>query len=74
MARVPRTARAARAHKDYTESKIKPGARERHNWVMLKQQGRWSFARAASATPIGRHTVCYYDPKTGFYDDCHETG
>ena len=44
---------------------------EKKKWVMLKQKGKWGFEKAASATVSGSHTVCYYDPNTGFYDDCH---
>jgi hypothetical protein len=38
------------------------GHGEKKKWALLKMP--------TSAT--GTHTVCYYDPGTGTYSDCHE--
>lgn len=70
MAKIPTTAKLA-TKAGYKKVSLDHGARTKQQWVMLKQKGKWSFAAAASAKAAGRHTVCYYDPATGFYDDCH---
>jgi hypothetical protein len=69
--KVPKTAQQAEKNDTYSKVTAKPSAIEKKKWVMLKQKGKWQFAKAASATASGPHTVCYYDPNTGFYDDCH---
>jgi hypothetical protein len=73
MAKVPKTAKMAKK-KGYNKVPVKHSARTKQQFVMLKQKGAWSFAPAASAKAAGRHMVCYYNPATGFYDDCHEVG
>ena len=66
--------KAKRARKpDYEPVTVKHSKLEKQKWAMLKHKGKWSFAKARAARPPGPHTVCYYDPSTGFYDDCHET-
>lgn len=70
--KIPKTAKQARAPKSkYKKATVKHSLNEKKKWVMLKQKGKWLFARTASATASGPHTVCYYDPNTGFYSDCH---
>ena len=71
MAKIPKTAKHAAKSQKYQKANMKPPLNEKTKWVMLKQKGKWQFARAATATASGRHYVCYYDPNTGFYDDCH---
>jgi hypothetical protein len=67
--KIPKTAKHASKSKKY--QKVTPPLNEKKKWVMLRQKGQWHFARAATATASGHHIVCYYDPNTGFYDDCH---
>ena len=67
--KIPKTAKHAKGK--YQKAKAKPPLNEKKTWVMLKQKGKWQFARASTATASGPHIVCYYDPNTGFYDDCH---
>jgi len=67
--KIPKTAKHALKSKKY--QKVTPPLNEKKKWVMLRQKGQWHFARAATATASGHHIVCYYDPNTGFYDDCH---
>ena len=69
--KIPKTAKHASKSKKYQKAKTKPSLNEKKRWVMLKQKGKWQFARASTATASGPHIVCYYDPNTGFYDDCH---
>jgi len=69
--KIPSTAKQAAKKKNYAKVAVEHSDRERSKWVMLKQKGKWGFEKAASATVTGSHTVCYYDPNTGFYDDCH---
>ena len=69
--KIPKTAKHASKNQKYQKAKAKPSLNEKKKWVMLKQKGKWEFARAATATASGPHIVCYYDPNTGFYDDCH---
>jgi hypothetical protein len=68
--KVPKTSSEAKK-KGYTKTTVKHAASERKKWVWLKQKGKWQFAKAASATASAPHTVCFYDPKTGQWDDCH---
>jgi hypothetical protein len=67
--KIPSTAKQAK--KGYDKVKVKHSTKEKQKWVMLKHKGKWAFTKAAAATASGSHTVCYYDPNTGFYDDCH---
>ena len=69
--KIPKTAKHASKNQKYQKAKAKPSLNEKKKWVMLKQKGKWQFARAATATAKGHHIVCYYDPNTGFYDDFH---
>jgi hypothetical protein len=68
--KIPSTAKLAKK-KGYAKVTVEHGVKEKKKWVMLKQRGNWAFAKAGSATASGSHTVCYYDPNTGLYDDCH---
>lgn len=72
--KIPATSKAAEG-KDYRKVKVKHAGKERKKWVLLKHGSKkqFEFVRAASASvaAAGSHTVCYYDPDTGFYDDCH---
>jgi hypothetical protein len=69
--KIPKNTELAAESKIYKKGK-KPTLSERKKWVMLKHKGKWQFAkRAALGNANGPHTVCYYDPDTGFYDDCH---
>jgi hypothetical protein len=70
MAKIPKTAKQA-TKAGYKKVSAGHGVGTKQQWVMLKQKGKWSFASAESAKPAGRHTVCYYNPATGLYDDCH---
>jgi hypothetical protein len=70
--KIPKTAKEA-ARRGY-EPATKPSTSEKRKWALVKNKGKWAFAKAASATVMGPHTVCYYDPNTGSYDDCHEEG
>ena len=72
VTRIPRSAKAAR-DQGYTKIAGKHSVVEKKKRVLIKKRGTWSLARAASAAPSGSHTVCYYDPNTGFYDDCHQS-
>ena len=60
---IPRTAKAAkkRGYKKVIVNHAKLSSEEKKKWAMYKP---------ASAT--GSHTVCYYDPNTKEWDDCHE--
>jgi hypothetical protein len=74
MAKAPRKIPSSAKQslkKGYAKVKVNHSTKEKQKWVMLKHKGKWAFTKAASATASGSHTVCYYDPKTGFYDDCH---
>lgn len=72
MARnIPKSAKEA---ENCGYAAVKPSMREHQKWAMVKHKGKWAFTLAASAAPAGPHTVCYYDPNTGFYDDCHQSG
>ncbi|MEA2839914.1 MAG: hypothetical protein QOF41_1244 [Methylobacteriaceae bacterium] len=62
---IPRTAGAARnrgARKARKVNHSKLSASEKKKWVLFKQ--------AAPSTPRS-HMICYYNPKTGAWDDCH---
>ena len=69
--KVPKTAKHAIKSEKYKKLAKKHTDNEKRRWLLLKQKGKWRLARAASATASGPHTVCYYDPSTGFYDDCY---
>jgi hypothetical protein len=71
--KVPATPQLAKK-KGYAKAVVKHTALEKRRWTMVKQSGKWNFVKVASASAAGPHTVCYYDPKTGFYDDCHTVG
>ncbi len=66
--KIPKT--AAQAKKSGYNSAT-PSKTEMQSWVMVKQAGNWDFQKAVSATANGPHWVCYYDPGTGTYTDCH---
>ncbi len=70
--KIPQSAEKA-ANSGYSKKAVVHSTREKQKWVMLKHKGKWAFTPAASTAPPGPHTVCYYDPNTGFYDDCHES-
>jgi hypothetical protein len=70
---IPKTAKEA-TKRGYNRVAVKHSTREKQRWALIKHKGKWAFAPATSATVTGPHTVCYYDPDTGFYDDCHEEG
>jgi hypothetical protein len=72
--KIPKDAKEAK-NKDYSKVAMKPhSAKEKKKWVLIKpRKGKSSIVDAASAKATGPHTVCYYDPNTGFYDDCHES-
>jgi hypothetical protein len=68
--KIPRT--SAQAKKRYDKQlTIEHSTTEKKKWVMVKQRGRWRFAEAENTRLRGPHTVCYYDPNTGFYSNCH---
>ena len=71
--KIPKTAKHAKKNKGYTKIAVKHSTKEKQKWAMVKHKGKWEFAKAASAKATSPHTVCYYDPNTGFYDDCHQT-
>jgi hypothetical protein len=71
--KLPKTAGQAKM-KGYTKVTVKHSKAEKKKWALVKHKGNWGFAKAASAAAAGPHTVCYYDPNTGFYDDCHTVG
>jgi hypothetical protein len=68
--KIPTTSQQAKK-KGYAKVVVKHSAREKRRWALVKDSGKWNFVKAASASATGAHTVCYYDPNTGFYDDCH---
>jgi hypothetical protein len=68
--KIPPTAKQT-LKEGYAKVAVKHSTKEKQKWVMLKHKGKWAFAKAVTAKPSGPHTVCYYDPNTGFYDDCH---
>jgi len=71
MAKIPKTASQAKT-KGYQKKSFKHSIGEKKKWVMLKKKGGpWQFTKVATATASGSHTVCYYDPNTGEWDDCH---
>jgi hypothetical protein len=70
--KLPKSAKDAEA-RHYIGIAGKHSAAEKRKWVLVKQKRNWTLARAASSVPTGPHTVCYYDPNTGFYDDCHQS-
>jgi len=71
--KIPPTPKEAKK-RGYNKVAVRHGAREKRKWALVKQKGTWAFAKASAAKATGPHTVCYYDPNTGFYDDCHEEG
>jgi hypothetical protein len=70
MALIPKTHKAALRTTKYKDAKHKHSDSGKKKWVYLKQKGQWNYARAATATATGFHTVCYYNPKTGLWDLC----
>ncbi len=57
--------------KGYAATKASVGRRGEKKWAMIKQSGKWSFEKVSSTTVTGSHTICYYNPETGNWDDCH---
>jgi hypothetical protein len=68
--KIPTSAQRAKKM-GYEKVTVKHSLSEKKKWVLLKQGRKWDFVRAASAKATGPHTVCYYDPNTGFYTKCH---
>lgn len=70
LKKCPATPRQAR--KDgYAAKKVSVGRRGEKKWAMIKQKGQWSFEKVSSTTVSGSHIICYYNPETGNWDDCH---
>jgi hypothetical protein len=67
--KIPTSAREAKKM-GYESAAVKHSGSQKRRWAMLKQRGRWEFVEAASAKVAGSHTICLYNPQTGFYDDC----
>jgi hypothetical protein len=66
---IPQTAKEARTrgYKKHTEA-------EKAKHVLLTHNGATTLVRAATAqVPQGPHTVCYYDPGTKAYSNCHDS-
>lgn len=60
-------------HRGYKKLTKKHSDAEKRKFVLVKHKRNWSLVRAATAAPTGPHTVCYYDPNTRFYDNCHQS-
>jgi hypothetical protein len=60
---IPRTAKEAK------DRGYKKAAKVKHAELSAEEKKKWALFK-----PGARHTVCYYDPNTGEYDDCHEEG
>jgi hypothetical protein len=73
MAKLPKSPKEAKKL-GYQKVAMKPSEAEKKKWRMEKHKGKWAVTPAESAAPNGPHTVCYYDPNTGFWDDCHQVG
>jgi hypothetical protein len=71
--KLPKSATEARK-RGYSKIVVRHSKAEKRKWAWVKHRGKWAFTPAESAMPQGPHTVCYFDPNTGFYDDCHESG
>ena len=68
--KIPGTSQLAKK-KGYTKVVVRHSIAEKRKWALVRRGRNWNFAKAATASAAGPHTVCYYDPNTGFYDDCH---
>jgi hypothetical protein len=72
MSKMPKSAAQAKKQR-YSVMTVKHSDREKQKWALVKHKRKWAFRPTASALPSGSHIVCYYDPNTGFYDDCHRS-
>ena len=61
---IPKTANQAKKHGYKKVAKIK------HAALSKTEKKKWALIKPGTATKP--HTICYYDPNTGEYDDCHE--
>jgi hypothetical protein len=64
---IPRTAKEAK------KAGYKPVAKIKHADLSGAEKKKWAMVKAA-APQGGPHIVCYYDPNTGEYTDCHTVG
>jgi hypothetical protein len=61
---IPRTATEAKKRGYKEVAKVK------HADLSSAEKKKWALVKPSAAT--GPQTICYYDPNTGEYDDCHE--
>ena len=70
LKKIPKTAALAKKA-GYVPAPGTPSKAAMQSWVMVKQAGNWGFQKATTARASGSHWVCYYDPGTKTWTDCH---
>jgi hypothetical protein len=62
---IPRTAAAAR------RGGARKARRVNHSNLPANEKKKWALVRQAPAATAQAHMVCYFNPRTGLWDDCH---